>query len=70
MGTILLALTLTFYLASSIEYPIYTSSCASESATRLCTQRNNLTEYILSLKKGGTNILSTSDYDKNFFLCE
>jgi hypothetical protein len=24
----------------------------------------------MNIKKGGTNILSPNDYDKNFFLCE
>ena len=24
----------------------------------------------MTIKKGGSNVLSTADYDKNFFLCE
>ena len=24
----------------------------------------------MSIKKGGTNVLSSSDFDKNFYLCE
>ena len=56
----------------SSVYPVYASSCDNESLniSRTCPQRDNLTEYILNLKKGGTNLLSTADYDKNFFLCE
>jgi len=36
----------------------------------VCPQKGNLTEYLLGLKKGSTDILSLSDYNKNFFLCE
>jgi hypothetical protein len=27
-------------------------------------------EYLMTIKKGGSNALSAADYDKNFFLCE
>lgn len=54
----------------STTYPVYASSCDSESPTRVCPQEGNITEYLLGLKKGGSDILSTSDYDSDFFLCE
>ena len=56
----------------TLTYPVYASSCDNESLniSRTCPQKDNITEYLLSIKKGGTNILSTADYDKNFFLCE
>ena len=48
--------------------PIFYSSCA-ESATRTCPF-SNVTDKLLSFKKGGSNILSTDNYDSNFYLCE
>jgi hypothetical protein len=53
-----------------ISNSVYTTSCPVESLTRVCPQKGNLTEYLLSLKKGSSDILSLSDYDKNFFVCE
>lgn len=53
-----------------LNYSLYASSCTDESTTRVCPQKDNITEYLMSIKKGGTNILSPNDYDKNFFLCE
>lgn len=68
--TRLILLALILAQVYTINYPIYASSCDTQSATRLCTQKDNVTEYLLSLKKGGTNILATDDYDDNYFLCE
>ena len=53
-------------------YPIasvYYSSC-EESANRECPYLANRTDFLLNLKKGGTDILSTSTYLYDFFLCE
>jgi len=37
---------------------------------RSCMYGTNVTDRLLSLKKGGSNILSTSNYDLTFFPCE
>lgn len=29
-----------------------------------------MTDYLMSLKKGSSDLLSLADYDKNFFVCE
>lgn len=47
-------------------YAIYYTSC-TESATRLCTYGTNVTDKLLSLKKGGSNVLSTNNYDNEFY---
>jgi hypothetical protein len=49
--------------------PIFYSSC-SESSTRVCSYGTNVTDRLLSLKKGGSDILSTNNYDSTFFLCD
>jgi hypothetical protein len=67
---IFLCLTLFLEVTENTTYPVYASSCNSESATRVCNQGSNVTEYLLSIKKGGTNVLSALDYDTNFFECE
>lgn len=43
MSKALIIVLLILYQTNSIDYPIYTSACADESATRLCTQKDNLT---------------------------
>lgn len=48
---------------------VYYSSC-SESANRTCIYGTNVTDKLLSVKKGGSNILSTNDYEIYFYLCE
>lgn len=48
---------------------IYYSSC-SESATRTCSYGTNVTDRLLALKKGGTDVLSTNNYDPTHFVCE
>jgi hypothetical protein len=57
-----------FLIVSSANSPYYTT--CSESATRPCTYGTNVTDRLLNLKKGGSNVLSTSDYDTTFFPCE
>ena len=53
-----------------ISNSVYTTSCPVESPTRVCPQKGNLTEYLMGLKKGSSDLLSLADYDKNFFVCE
>ncbi len=53
-----------------ISNSVYTTSCPVESSTRVCPQKGNLTEYLMTLKKGSSDLLSLADYDKNFFVCE
>lgn len=53
----------------SCTSPVYYSSC-SESATRTCVYGTNVTDRLLNMKKGGSNVLSTADYDLPFFPCE
>lgn len=48
---------------------IYFTSC-SESSSRVCTYGTNVTDKLLAMKKGGSNILSTNNYDSSFYLCE
>jgi hypothetical protein len=48
---------------------IYYTSC-TESSSRLCTYGTNVTDKLLAMKKGGSNILSTNNYDSSFYLCE
>lgn len=55
---------------SDIINSVYASSCSVESATRICSQKGNITKYLLGMKRGSSEILSVLDYDKNFFLCE
>lgn len=55
-------------LVSSTSSDYYTP-CA-ESNTRPCSFGTNITDRLLALKKGGSNVLSTSDYDSAFFPCE
>ena len=70
MQTFLLILTALWLVAlvNSDSYA-YFSSCG-ESDGRQCPYITNRTEYLLNLKKGGTNILSTDVYMNSFFLCE
>lgn len=61
---------LTLALVSlSITADVYYTPCA-ESSGRTCPSSTNRTDFLLSMKKGGTNILSTSTYLYDFFLCE
>lgn len=48
---------------------VYYSSCA-ESASRSCVYGTNVTDRLLNMKKGGSNVLSPLDYDASFFPCE
>ena len=48
---------------------VYYSSCG-ESASRSCVYGTNVTDRLLNMKKGGSNVLSTNDYDSSFFPCE
>lgn len=71
--TLILALTLLISTVSSgLVFPVYASSCDNESLniSRTCPQKDNMIDYLMTIKKGGSNVLSTADYDKNFFLCE
>ena len=52
---------------SSINNVFYTS--CNESTTRTCTYADNVTAKLLDFKKGGSDILSTSDYQPTFFNC-
>lgn len=47
---------------------IYYTPC-TESTNRSCIYKTNITDRLQSLKKGGTNILSTENYDAAFFPC-
>lgn len=47
---------------------VYYTSC-SESATRPCIYGTNVTDRLLNMKKGGSNVLSPLDYDISFFPC-
>jgi len=47
---------------------VYYAPCL-ESATRTCTYGTNITDRLLALKKGGSNVLSTNNYDSSFFPC-
>ena len=62
---LLISLLLSVSLANSLFY-----TACTESATRVCPFGTNVTDKLLSFKKGGSNILSTANYESNFFLCE
>lgn len=47
---------------------VYYSSCG-ESAARPCVYGTNVTDRLLNMKKGGSNVLSTNNYDASFFPC-
>lgn len=53
----------------SLQSDVFFTPCV-ENANRQCSSSTNRTDFLLSMKKGGTNILSTSDYLYDFFLCE
>ena len=59
-------LLLLIYIAIAGEY---FTTCV-EDAGRQCPQTNNRTEFLLNIKKGGVDILSTERYLYDFFLCE
>ena len=42
----------------------------SESTSRLCPSAINVTERLLSLKRGGQFIITTGTYNPSFYLCE
>ena len=52
----------------SVSADVFYSSCA-ETNGRACPYITNRTDFLLNMKKGGTNILSTSTYLYDFFLC-
>lgn len=56
------------WLVSSANSVNYTSCL--ESSSRTCVYGTNVTDRLLSMKKGGSNVLSTADYDTSFFPCE
>jgi hypothetical protein len=56
------------WIVSSSSSAYYTT--CSESATRPCNYGTNVTDRLLNLKKGGSNVLSANDYDATFFPCE
>jgi hypothetical protein len=64
----IVALLTIIWLVSSAS-SVYYSSC-SESTTRPCAYGTNATDRLLNMKKGGSNVLSTADYDTTFFPCE
>jgi hypothetical protein len=68
MGRTLLLLALVSAFVSFTS-AVYYSSC-SESATRTCSYGSNVTDKLLSMKKGGSNVLSTNNYDSTFYICE
>lgn len=47
----------------------YFSPCG-ENDGRDCSASTNRTEYLLSMKKGGSEILSTEVFMEDFFRCE
>ena len=46
----------------------YYSTC-TEDANRQCPNSDNLTSFLETMKKGGTDILSTETYMYDFILC-
>ena len=46
----------------------YFSTCA-EDANRFCPNSANQTDFLLTMKKGGSDILSTDTYMYDFMLC-
>ena len=73
IALIFLLISAVFILVHSQVTPketVYFSSCdESTDATRSCSNSINQTDFLLSLKKGGVNILSTAPYTTNYFLC-
>lgn len=63
-----LATLMMIWLVSS-TYSVYYSPCG-ESTNRTCVYGTNVTDRLLNMKKGGSNVLSTNDYDASFFPCE
>lgn len=63
----LLILAIIWLVSSAAQ--VYYTSCG-ESATRSCVYGTNVTDRLLNMKKGGSNVLSTNDYDASFFPCE
>jgi len=61
----LLGLILLVSSTSSVHY----TSCG-ESGSRPCVYGSNVTDRLLNMKKGGSNVLSTNNYDASFFPCE
>ena len=59
-----------FYLCMlvSLTRAVHYSTCI-ESATRTCSYGTNITDRLLSLKRGGSSLPATNTYDPSFFLC-
>lgn len=67
--TIKSLITLFAVVSLSLQSEVFFTPCP-EGANRQCPSSTNRTDFLLSMKKGGTNILSTNDYLYDFFLCE
>ena len=55
-------------IAMTIQDAFY-STCP-EAANRDCPNAENQTDFLLNMKKGGSDILSTNTYMYDFMLCE
>ena len=44
-------------------------STCSDDVSRSCPNSDNQTDFLLSMKKGGTDILSTEPYMYDFMIC-
>jgi hypothetical protein len=63
-------LIITIWLVSSTNSVHYTTCTESSSVSRSCVYGTNVTDRLLNMKKGGSDVLSTADYDATFFPCE
>ena len=63
-------LILTIWLVSSTSSVNYTTCTESSSPARSCIYGTNVTDRLLNMKKGGSDVLSTANYDATFFPCE
>ncbi len=60
----------TIWLVSSASSVNYTTCTESSSPARSCVYGTNVTDRLLNMKKGGSDVLSAADYDAAFFPCE
>lgn len=63
-----IALLTIIWLVSSAN-SVYYTPCL-ESSSRTCAYGTNVTDRLLNMKKGGSNVLSTANYEASFFPCE
>ncbi len=63
-------LILAILLVSSTSSVHFTTCTESSSPARSCIYGTNVTDRLLNMKKGGSDVLSTANYDATFFPCE